>query len=311
MPPASKPADASLGDATWLADLANELAARQVGGYHAHDLATEPTALAALAILARPRAKVVDAGPAIAYLNRGQAKDGAVGVRIEEPEPAWPTSLAALTWTQAARLATDPLELEKRSAAAVAWILSQRGKTLPRDPEIGHDSELAAWSWAANTHSWIEPTALNVLALKSAGKAAHPRVREAVAMLIDRQLPGGGCNYGNTYVLGQMLRPQLEPSGLLALALADELDPSGRLERTLEYLESNLTRRTPPISLAWALLGLVAHGREPGDRFAWLQNGFEKVMDRDPSTYKLALLAQAALGERSPLIQLPRKARND
>jgi hypothetical protein len=108
-----------------------------------------------------------------------------------------------------------------------------------------------------------------------------------------------------------MLRPQLGPSGLLALALADEIDSSGRLERTLEYLESNLTRRTPPISLGWALLGLAAHGREPDDRFARLESSFENVLAREHSTYKLALLAHAALGRQSPLVQLPREARHD
>ena len=44
--------------------------------------------------------------------------------------------------------------------------------------------------------------------------AAEPRIREAVRLLWDRQLPHGGWNYGNTVVLKQELRPHLLPTGL-------------------------------------------------------------------------------------------------
>ena len=44
------------------------------------------------------------------------------------------------------------------------------------------------------------------------GLPPHPRNwRNAQAMLIDRLLAGGGCNYGNTVVLGQELRPHVQP----------------------------------------------------------------------------------------------------
>lgn len=288
--------------APWQADLFDRLVARQVGGYHLSDApATEPTALAALAILGRERAQVLHAADALAYLNQAQAKDGSVGVRLTEPEPAWTTSLAVLVWEQAARLASDRTQFDARIGPALAWILTQRGKSSPLDPDIGHDSRLTAWSWAADTHSWIEPTALHVLALKAVGKGGHPRTREAVRMLIDRQLPSGGCNYGNTYVLGQMLRPHLEPSGLLALALAGEEDPSGRLPNTLAYLARSISPSTPPISLCWAWLGLAAHERRVADAEDWLPAALERVLEKDESPYKLALLAHAALGARSPL----------
>ena len=48
--------------------------------------------------------------------------------------------------------------------------------------------------------------------MKSAGRPNEPATREGVAMLIDRQLPGGGFNYGNTYVLGQLVRAHTEPT---------------------------------------------------------------------------------------------------
>jgi hypothetical protein len=288
--------------AAWYDELYDRLLARQVGGYHASDApATEPTALTALAILSREEASVTQAAEALAYLNRAQSKDGSVGVRLNEPEPAWTTSLAVLAWEQAARLANDRSQFDARIEPAVAWILSNRGKTSLPDPDIGHDPQLTAWSWAADTHSWIEPTALHVLALKAVGKGNHERTRDAVRMLIDRQLPSGGCNYGNTFVLGQMLRPHLEPSGLLALALAGEIDPSGRLKRTLDYLARSLSATTPPISLAWSLLGLAAHRRSPTEAGEWIGSAYDRVCAKDESPYKLALLAHAALGVNSPL----------
>src|SRR2546428_787916 len=84
----------------------------------------------------------------------------------------------------------------------------------------------------------LAATAMHVLALKAAGHRDHPRTREAVRLLIDRLLPGGGCNYGNTIVLGQELRPQLQPTGLAMLALAGETDPDGRVAMSLAYLKS-------------------------------------------------------------------------
>jgi hypothetical protein len=305
--PVRPPSDRIVRPATELYD---RLLARQVGGYHASDApATEPTALAALALLAREEANVEQAAEALAYLKRAQAQDGSVGVRMNEPEPAWTTSLAVLAWEQAARLASDRAQFDARIEPAVAWILSQRGKTSLPDPDIGHDPQLIAWSWAAETHSWIEPTALHVLALKAVGEGSHARAREAVRMLIDRQLPSGGCNYGNTFVLGQMLRPHLEPSGLLALALAGESDPSGRLERTLDYLARSLSAATPPISLAWSLLGLAAHDRLPDQAGEWVAAAYDRVCAKDESPYKFALLAHAALGANSPLIRLPQGAK--
>ena len=124
-------------------------------------------------------------------------------------------------------------------------------------------------------------------------------------MLIDRQLPGGGCNYGNTFVLGQMTRPHLLPSGLLALALAGETDESGRLDKTLGYLTEHVASNTTCISLCWALLGLAAHARRPPAADAWLESAFDRVCETDQSPYKLALIAHALLGAKSPLVALP------
>jgi hypothetical protein len=89
---------------------------------------------------------------------------------------------------------------------------------------MGHNGMLVGWPWVSGTHSWVEPTSLALLAMGREGRAGHPRAREGVRVLIDRAIPGGGWNVGNTVVFGTRLRPSPGPSGLALLALA-KVDP--------------------------------------------------------------------------------------
>ena len=103
---------------------------------------------------------------------------------------------------------------------------------------------------AEGTHSWIEPTAFHALALKATARGEHPRAREAITLLLDRQLPSGGCNYGNTAVLGQMLRPHVQPTGIALLALAREQDQGKRFAKSVAWLRKALSTETTPTSVA-------------------------------------------------------------
>jgi hypothetical protein len=188
--------------------------------------------------------------------------------------------------------------------------LSIEGERLKSD-EASHNTMLAAWPWVEGTHSWVEPSALFTVAFKSLGMNDHPRTREAVTLLIDRLLPDGGANYGNTIVLGQTLRPHLQPSGVTMLALAGERSLDARIRKTLSYLERSVNKQTPSTSLAWALLGLAAHNRFPNDAEAMLPAAFDRTMARDQSPHKLALLALAALGDRSPLVAMQNEVPQD
>ena len=129
---------------------------------------------------------------------------------------------------------------------ASTWTLSVSGRPVERGDAaqrfVGHDTTLQGWPWVVGTHSWVEPTAINLLALRSAGQAGHPRCREAVKLLLDRQLPAGGWNYGNTTVLGHVLRPQVQPTGLALAALAGETDIRPKVLRSLEWLEHTLAQ---------------------------------------------------------------------
>lgn len=248
----------------WLPIALDQLAEQPVLGYlPGGKPATEPTALAALALAAHGH--LPPAQTAAQWLQDQQTAGGAVGVRAGEAEPGWPTSLAVLAWAAADRHRwTDAI------ARAVSWLLSHRGKAIPRSPEFGHNTELIGWAYAENTHSWVEPTSLAVLALCAAGRRDEPALGEAVTLLLDRQLPGGGWNYGNTYVLGQLIRPHLQPTGLALLALATAGTQRSAIDRSASWLAGQLGPQTPALSLGWSLLGLRAVGHWPHAADEWL-----------------------------------------
>lgn len=281
----------------WINEALDLLAKSPVCGYQPSDAgATEPIALAALALSSHGVGK--PSAATAKFLAKLQAADGSVGVREGEPAPRWPTSLAILAW-----LAIDKETYSDHIARAFRWAVSIEGQRLQSN-DTGHNGSLAAWPWVEGTHSWMEPSALFTVAFKSLGMSDHPRTREAVTLLVDRLLPDGGCNYGNTFVLGQMLRPHLQPSGMVMLALRDEFDVNRKLANTLDYLAKSVTTETTSTSLAWGLLGLAAHRRTPRNADELLSAAFARTMKRDKSPHKLALLVLASLGSEAPLITL-------
>jgi len=275
----------------WRHELVTRLAAVVPGGYHVTGpAATEPTALAGLALCAH--GKLDRARRAADWLAELQARDGSIGVTAAQPSPCWPTSLAILLWQAIDSRVPSPL-YERNINLAVAWALADHGRPNRRQPHVGHDTTLIGWSWVADTHSWLEPTAWFVLALKAVGQSDHRRTREAVRLLVDRLLPNGGANYGNTIVLGQPLLPHVQPTGLAMMALAGEGYDDRRIELSLEYLERELLPRTATASLCYGLLGLDAHGRKTEERNAWLRQAYERVRERESNPYQLALISLA------------------
>ena len=246
--------------------------------------------------------RVGSAGPAhaaAAWLAAHQSPDGSVGVWGQQVLPSWPTALAVLAWR-----ALDDRSVRKGRAPIYAdniertirHILSLASRVLHDASAVGHNARLIAWPWVEGTHAWVEPTAMSVLALKACEQADHPRTREGVRLLVDRQLPAGGCNYGNTAVLGRSQRPHVQPTGLALLALAGEADPHRKIERSLAYLLATTTSETTSMSLAWSLLGLTAHRRRPPAASQWLSTAAQRSgrTGWSPLTASLLLLADKA-----------------
>jgi hypothetical protein len=277
---------------SWLETTLDKLTEQPVIGYLAGGaVAAEPTAIAALALAAHGRLE--GATKAAEALVRMQTAEGAVGVRSGET-PGWPTSLAMLAWHTVAT-AGGPHQ-DERIARAAGWLLAHRGRAIERSDNFGHNSELVGWAYAEGTHSWAEPTALAVMALAAAGQHEHAATQEGIAVLLDRQLPEGGYNYGNTYVLGQLIRPHVQPTGIVLLALAQVSSDASAIHKSAAWLERHLDARTTPMSLAWALLGLRAQGRQLATADEWLMAARERVAAHDRSPHKLALILLAAKG---------------
>ncbi|HEU4683670.1 MAG TPA: hypothetical protein VFS39_04140 [Nitrospira sp.] len=184
-------------------------------------------------------------------LVRDQQPDGRVPIVPSHSAVWWPTALAATAWTGA-----EAFQVEKDRA--LHFTLNVAGTTpqkLAGDP-VGHDTTLRGWSWVEGTHSWVEPTALSLLALDAARLTDHERFQEAVRLLLNRQLPHGGWNYGNPFIFGRELHPMPECTGAALTALATSVSRA-EVQRSIGYLQGEVERLRTPMSLGWALLGLA------------------------------------------------------
>jgi hypothetical protein len=127
------------------------------------------------------------------------------------------------------------------------------------------DNALQAWSWIADTFSWVEPTAWCLLSLKKwarkpGARVDAGRVSEAERLLLDRSCLSGGWNYGNSNMLGQELRPYVSTTAIAMLAMQDRV-AHPVVERSLDYLENHATSERSGATLALSLLALRACGR--------------------------------------------------
>ncbi|MGA9753977.1 MAG: hypothetical protein WBV23_02415 [Desulfobaccales bacterium] len=220
------------------------------------DYRPDASCWAIVALAGDPADRALLAG-ARSRLAAEQFPDGRVCISADHPEAFWPTALAVFAWHQSP-------EHRDNQARAAHFLLTSSGKHWRREANspASHDPNLKGWSWIADTHAWVEPTALAMLALELAGYGNHERVKEGTRLLLDRQLPRGGWNYGNTFVFDQELRPMPLSTGIALNALKDQTSLAS-IQRSLTYLQSRVVSLTTPRSLGWSLLGLGAWGARP------------------------------------------------
>ena len=239
---------------------------RPDGGFSPHPRGRyrpDATCWAILALMGDPANRDLLAR-ARSRLAADQLPDGRVSISPDHPEAVWPTSLAVFAWRQSP-------EHRENQARAADFLINSRGKHWPRtaDAPSAHDTNIKGWPWIADTHAWAEPTALALMALKIAGYGGHQRVQEATRLLLDRQLPRGGWNYGNTLVYDQELRPMPLSTGIVLNALQDQTSLA-TIQRSLTYLQSRVVGLPTPRSLGWSLLGLGAWRARPEPSPDWI-----------------------------------------
>ena len=180
--------------------------------------------------------------PARAALAAFQDSRGAIALHPGSFAIVWPTPLGAFAWHGAS-------EFSAAADAAVGFLLASGGVPLPQSAELEHDMSLRGWSWVLGTHSWVEPTSLGLLALRLRDRAGHERAQEARRLLLDRCLPSGGWNYGNTIAFGAELLPAPDTDRSRARGTRSRTGRVHRLRRGVEAVcnaASPTSRRSGP-----------------------------------------------------------------
>lgn len=225
-----------------------------------------------------------------ARLAAGQLDDGRVCISQMHHDAFWPTSLAILAWHKS----TDHINNQKR---AIDFLLHTSGRHWEKSPDspVVNDPSIQGWPWIENTSSWVEPTALAMIALRTTGYEKHPRAIEAIALLMDRQLPKGGWNYGNTIVYGKELHSMPGLTGIALQAVAG-LVSKEQIEKSLIYLKTDCEKLYTPFALGWSLLGVSAWSERPTDAQTLIRSSLARQKRYGPyPTSLLSLLVLASI----------------
>jgi hypothetical protein len=227
-------------------------------------------------------------------LSTDQCEDGRVCL-AKNATAFWPTSSAVLAW-QGSKEHRDAQD------QAVQFLLRSSGIHRERiaDSPVAHDPSIRGWAWIENTHSWIYPTAMTLIALDVTGYSDHPRFQEGIRMIMDRQLTPGGWNYGNTMVYGQELRPFIDTTGLALTALAGHVEREA-VESSIQYLKQRVGEFRTPLSLGWALFGLGAWREFPNEGRAWIEETLERQTKFGTYGTTLLSLLAAAFAEEGDI----------
>lgn len=264
--------------------------------------AVEPTALAALALHGTD-ADPAPAARATAWLLARQRADGGWPATTQVDAPSWAGGVALLAL---ARLGADRAAV----ARGAAWLAGRESATIdlstrvlfriqkwrgaPVPTEL--DASLSGWPWIDGTFGWVEPTAVALLALGAAGARdgdAADRMAMGRRMLVDRAVPGGGWNYGNTRVLGQDVAPYADTTAWALLALRGASGADAVVRAGLARLPALLTGTRSSLARALAALALRAHGASDAGVRAALAARVPEAPPADVRTQALALLALA------------------
>jgi hypothetical protein len=229
----------------------------------------EPTAAVALALRDTPEAANAGAR-AVRWLCLAQHSDGGWGLQADDVQSGWQTAWAVLALAGTASgkaaaqrgagwlLALQPPAVEDAQAA--------QGKEM-----LAIDVSLNGWPWMPGQASWVEPTALALLALHAlpdAGAPAH-RLDEAVRCLTDRRCAGGGWNFGNPVMLGSSLPPRAHPTAWALMALTKLRSGAVRSE-DITALRAEMASDGGALALGLGLLALRILGEAQDDASARL-----------------------------------------
>jgi hypothetical protein len=228
---------------------------------------TEPTVYAILALLAAG-----ETGPArcgLDWLRATQLHDGGWPPQTGFDESTWVTALVALV---------PPGQLGGAvHARAIDWLLDTCGeestlayrvRTWLLSSAPPADTEFQGWPWITGTAAWVAPTSVAILALEKEmsrrpSTAIRRRIDDGRRFLLRRMCKGGGWNHGSVRALGYEAPPYPETTGIALAALRGVT--SREMEQSVNVAERFLGECRSADALNWLRIGLMSHGRLPGD----------------------------------------------
>lgn len=252
--------------------------------------------------------------PAIWALAADRATVAPTGDAEERQAPSQSASDRAIRWLVSEHSVTPNWwqRLLRRFASASTAPSSAPSSAQAAEPPVVLDASLDGFGWAQSTFAWVEPTAIAMIALSTAtSDDANARLAIGARLLIDRQSPDGGWNYGNKRVLGVDLPgyPDTTAWALLGLSVAiranayASLDAVTPIARGFDALSRGEAAFESPLAVALAMLAHHAYQRheatQVADAAARLQKALLVALDAvqdgypmlDTRTVVLSLLA--------------------
>lgn len=225
-----------------------------------HKPVVEPTAAVLRAIRNEPIAKD-NFQTGLTWLLSCQNQDGGWGINSEDPESGWQTA-----WALIIMRAVN--QDERVLIRAIDWLTTVGTSEVSREelqkselPQSNNVGALA-WPWLPGQVSWIEPTALAVLALNSMtnNRLAIDRIREALKYFEQYRTPSGGWNVGNAGPLDTIVIPRAYPTALVLLALTS-VSPDSVKTIDLTALQQDIAKDPSVLGEAAGLLALRILGK--------------------------------------------------
>jgi hypothetical protein len=151
---------------------------------------------------------------------------------------------------------------------AIKWLLNVETIQINQDTMqaskkfLKVDLSLRGWPWLPGEGTWIEPTALTMLALESIpGPEVTKRLNEAFLYIQDRRCPDGGWNVGSPAMFNLALPGRGYPTAMVLLALFKS--GLGNIQgNDISFLRSEMLRDGSVLTLAWGLLALRTLGED-------------------------------------------------
>lgn len=234
----------------------------------------ESTAAASLALGGRPDTNAATTEARV-WLQRIQHADGGWGMNAEDGESGWHTAWAVLALSGRA----DSTQSANRGRDWLTAVPVADNTSAEMQAEVQRmlsiDFSLRGLPWLPNQASWVEPTALGLLALSRAPSTppGDALLAEAVRYLADRRCAGGGWNFGNPVMLGAQLPPRAHMTAVTLLAFAN-VAPGQIKSGDVTALRRQIESEGGDLATAWGLLVLKTLHEPTGDlenRLAALQ----------------------------------------